>query len=435
MDPLLTDHEIAANLRPGLHRAGETKGLWINVTKSGTRSWVFRYTPPQAEVRMSGATAGRKKPRAMGLGGFPDVDLATASDRAIELRKLLAGGIDPLKIKHQAGTDGQGTNFAMVNSGSHCKPFGEIVEAYLSIMVEETGNYRSAVHRRDWRRSLEIYALPLLAHVSIESIDTDCILRVLQQPTSNRQGECGPLWSIKPVTANRLRGRLQSILSWAAFHGMRSSGDNPARWHGHLKLALVSPSRIRPVQHFDALPYKEVPYLMRRLKFVDGQPERSLEFAILSACRSSEVRNAKWQEIDFEARVWTIPAERMKTYRTHRIPLTDRMQKILLALPRMPNSPYIFIDESLGGRLPESAMRRALHRLKYQVTQHGFRSSFRDWAAETGVDWIAAEYALSHRVGTQTSRAYHRSDLLEERRKIMAQWELFCYSKSVRTET
>ncbi len=435
MNPLLTDHEIAAYLKPGLHRAGETRGLWINVTKSGTRSWVFRYTPPQAEVRVSGATAGRKKPRAMGLGGFPDVDLATASERAIELRKLLAGGIDPLKIKHQARPGHQGTNFASINTGPHCKPFGEIVEAYLSTMVEATGNYRSAVHRRDWRRSLEIYALPLLANVPVELIDTDCILRVLRQPTSNRQGECGPLWNMKPVTANRLRGRLESILSWAAFHGIRSSGDNPARWQGHLKLALVSPSRVRPVQHFDALPCKEVPHLMRRLKFVVGQPERSLEFAILSASRSSEVRNARWQEFDFDAGLWTIPAERMKTYRTHRVPLTDRMRDILVALPRAKDSPYIFIDENLSGRLPESAMRRALHRLGYRVTQHGFRSSFRDWAAETGVDWIAAEYALSHQVGTQTSRAYHRSDLLEERRKIMAQWELFCYSNAVETKS
>ena len=425
---LSTDREIAAHRQPGLYRAGEVRGLCINITRSGTRSWVFRYTPPMAEVRVNGATAGRKKPRAMGLGRFPDVDLSSASKRAIKLRQLVAAGIDPLTTDRPL--DYHSPDLMAETSSLQPQLFREVVAAYLSIMVEAKGHFRSAVHRREWRRSLEIYALPLLGHLPIELINTKYILDVLQQPTSNRHGECGPMWTLKPVTASRLRGRLEAVLSWAAFHGLRPSGDTPARWHGHLKLVLVSPERIRPVNHFAALPYKEVPQLMTRLRKLGSQPAVMLEFAILSACRSSEVRNAKWQEIDFEARVWTIPAERMKTDRTHRIPLTDRMQKILLALPRMPNSPHIFIDESLGGRLPESAMRRALHRLEYQVTQHGFRSSFRDWAAETGIDWIAAEYALSHRVGTQTSRAYHRSDLLAERRKIMTQWELFCYSHS-----
>ena len=428
MARLLTDREIAENQKPGLHRAGETMGLWINVTKSGTRSWVFRYTPLNAEVRGSGTTAGRKKPRSMGLGRFPDIDLSSASEMAIKLRQLVAAGIDPLnqppyplQQQHQ---------FLVGGASRQDKSFAEIVESYLATIVEATGYFRSDVHRRDWHRSLALYALPLLGHLPIERIDTNCILDVLQQPTSNRRGESGPLWTLKPVTASRLRGRLEAILSWAAFHGLRPAEGNPARWHDHLKLVLVSPERIRPVNHHSALPYKEVPQLISRLREVGGQAAAMLEFAILAACRSSEVRKAQWQEIDFDTRVWTIPPARMKTYQTHRVPLTNRMSEILVGLPRLNNSPHVFVGTSPGGYLAEGAMRRTLHRLEYQVTPHGFRSSFRDWAAENGVDWFAAELALSHQVGSKTSRAYHRSDLLEARRKIMMQWEWFCDSHS-----
>ncbi len=203
---LLTDREIAENQKPGLHRAGETMGLWINVTESGTRSWVFRYTPPNAEVRGSGTTAGCKKPRAMGLGRFLDIDLSSASNLAIQLRQLVAAGIDPL---NQPPHPLQQHQFLVDAASRQDKSFAEVVETYLATIVEATGYFRSAVHRRDWHRSLASYALPLLGHLPIERIDTNCIFDVLQQPTSNRHGESGPLWTLKPVTASRLRGRLE----------------------------------------------------------------------------------------------------------------------------------------------------------------------------------------------------------------------------------
>jgi len=420
--PLMSDRDVAGDLRIGLHRVGHVMGLCINVTASGTRSWVFRYTPPQAQIRLNGATSGRKKPRAMGLGRFPDVNLAMASRRAEIARRQLAKGIDPLTVSKQTPDN-------LILTGATSVTLGTVIESYLTTKVEVPGYYRSEAHQRNWRRTLEIYVIPHFGHLPIIDIDTGTVLAILHQRTTGRDGTSGSFWFLKPNTASRVRGRLEAILDWATFHDLRPNSNNPARWSGHLQTALVSPERLQQVQHLAALPYVDLPEFMEKLLNLQSNRARMLEYSILAACRANEVRYATWHEIDFQKRVWAVPSVRMKTGRAHNVPLTDRMIEILQSLPRETNNQHIFVGASKLGALPEKAMRNVIRDLGYDVTQHGFRSTFRDWAAETGADWVVAEYALAHSVGNATMRAYQRSDLLEERRKLMADWAEYCLSK------
>ena len=420
--PFSSDQEIREEQKPGVYRAGPIKGLWIKIHATGARSWIFRYVPPHADIRREGATAGRRKPRVMGLGGFPGVSLAMASKRAEDARRQLAEGLDPLNVRRQALASAGSFHTQRVN-------FGDVIEEYLRTRVEADGYFRSKAHRYNWRSTLETYVRPILDDRPVESIDTNAILEVLNQMTFGRDGCCGSFWSIKPSTASRVRARLETILDWAAFHDLRPGHVNPARWHGHLQTALVAPTKLRPVQHFAALPYADMPLFMAQLRRVKGNRARMLEYAILTASRASEVRCATWDEVDRDRRVWTIPADRMKTGREHTVPITNRMNDLLGSLTPLPDNPHIFTGKSESGRLPMYVMRKVIRNLGYTVTQHGFRSTFRDWAAETGADWAVAEYSLAHYVGNATVRAYQRSDLLKERRLLMEDWATYCYSQ------
>lgn len=418
---ILTDMRARGHLKPGLHGDGKVMGLWLNVTKNGRKSWVFRYVSPNAEARSTGRTAGRKKPRAMGLGSFPAVSVAMARERAEAARRTLAEGLDPLEEKRRIQAE--------VGAASRrIMTFSETVEAYLITKVEAgEGGFKNEKHRQQWRNTLTTYALPIMGSVDVADVDTDLILQVLQQETS-KKGEVGMLWNIKTETASRLRGRIEAVLSWAAFRGFRHQGDNPARWKGHLDNELIAPGKLNKVKHHASLPYAQIGDFMARLRARNGVSDRALEFSILSVSRSSEVRKAIWSEIDLDNQVWTIPGDRMKKEKEHRIPLTPQMITILEQLPREDKNQHVFIGDSREGCLSENALLNCLEYMGYpDLTQHGFRSSFREWAGEmTRHPREVIEHALAHRLKDKAEAAYQRGTLFPKRRRLMIDWSNYC---------
>ena len=325
---MMTDMRARGRLAPGLHRDGKVTGLWLNVGRPGNKSWVLRYTPPGAEVRATGLTAGRRKPRAMGLGPFPAVSVAMARERAEEARRLLAEGLDPLDERRRLREDDR-------LAAMRATTFAAAASAYLEAKVEaDEGGFRNPKHRQQWRNTLATYAVPLIGAIDVADVNTDHVLQVLLQETSAGP-ETGQFWTLKTETASRVRGRIEKVLAWAAFRGLRPKGDNPARWRGHLEHALVAPATLRRTENHAAMPYAEIPGFMANLRKRRGVAPRALEFAVLTAARSGEVRNAVWDEIDMEERVWTIPADRMKAGRQHEVPLSDAALAILASLPRL----------------------------------------------------------------------------------------------------
>jgi integrase len=396
-------------------------GLHLNVTKTFRKSWVFRYTPSNAEVRFQGSTAGRKKPRAMGLGPFPAVSVSMARERAEGARRLLAEGLDPLEEKKAERTKAE-------NASRRVTTFAEAVEAYLLAKVEaKEGGFKNEKHRQQWRNTLTTYALPFVGSVDVADVGTDHILQVLQQKTDKNEAT-GSLWNLKTETASRVRGRIETILSWAAFRGLRPQGDNPARWKGHLDNELIAPSKLKKVKHHASMPYVEVEDFMVKLRARAGVSNRALEFAILTVARSSEVRKAVWSEFDLEANVWTIPEDRMKKEKEHDVPLTARMVAILKSVPQKNDNPHVFIGESREGRLSENALLNTLEYMGYDdLTQHGFRSSFREWAGEmTSHPREVIEHALAHGLKDKSEAAYQRGTLFPKRRELMADWSEYC---------
>ena len=372
----------SSGLKPGRHSDGG--GLYLNVTPSGTRSWVFMWTRD-----------GRR--REMGLGSYPATTLSRARWIAGLNRASVAEGRDPI-----------------VERGKASEPtFGECVEQFLS-GVE--GSWRNEKHRAQWRMTLTKYCAPL-ADRQVSEISTADVLKVLQ-----------PIWKVKPETASRLRGRIERVLDFASARGWRNE-ENPARWRGHLKNIL--PQRAKLTRgHHAAMPYIDVPDFVARLQQAEAMAARALEFLILTAARTGEVLGARWQEIDLEARLWVIPAERMKATREHRVPLSDRAMAILSPLHVTRVSEYVFPGQRPGRPLSSSAMEMLLRRMKADhYTVHGFRSSFRDWAGDrTNFAREVAEAALAHQLGDATERAYRRADALEKRRDLMDDWTDFCGS-------
>lgn len=416
---IMTDMRARGKLAPGLHRDGKVMGLGLNVTTSGTKSWVFRFVPPNAETRLEGLTAGRKKPRSMGLGPFPAISVSRAREKAEEARRLLAEGLDPLEERKRIEAKA---------SSRKVTTFAEAIEAYLRTKVEaQEGGFKNPKHRQQWRNTLATYAVPIIGKVDVADVNTDLILEVLQQETK-KEDQVGTLWNIKTETASRLRGRMEAILSWAAFRGLRSKGDNPARWKGHLDNELIAPSKLRKVKHHASMPYAQIGEFMARLRDRKGVSDRALEFAILSVARSSEVRNAVWSEIDLAAEIWTIPGNRMKKEKEHTVPLTPRMLEILKGLFREDNNPHVFVGESREGRLSENALLNCLEYMGHEeLTQHGFRSTFREWAGEmTAHPREVIEHALAHNLKDKAEAAYQRGTLFPKRRELMADWSDFC---------
>jgi len=374
---------FVATAEPGRYNDGGK--LYLYVKPSGGRYWVFRYKH------------GDRR-RDMGLGVWPDVSLKEAREKALHARRLLLQGIDPIQERK--------TRERSVPT------FQEAVEDYVKAHAP---GWKSTKHRKQWKAALDRHAGPVLGDLRVDEIRVADVLRVLR-----------PIWDTKTETASRVRQRIEKVLDWCAVLGLRSL-ENPARWKGTLEALLPAKGAVHRVKHFRALPWAEVPGFLVKLKEKPGMAARALEFAILTAARSGEVRGATWEEVDLEARVWTIPAERMKTGRAHRVPLSGPALDLLRALPRIEGSPLIFPSPVKGGPLSDMALTKVLRDMGAGVTVHGFRSSFRDWCAETtAFPSEVAEAALAHVVRNQVEAAYRRGDLFEKRRRLMEEWGRFC---------
>ncbi|HEY8033000.1 MAG TPA: integrase arm-type DNA-binding domain-containing protein [Methylocella sp.] len=381
----LSARAVATIVEPGRHSDGE--GLYLNVTPSGARSWLFIWKK------------GGKR-REMGLGSAGGVTLARARELASACRAQVAAGLDPIEARDTAA-----------KAKSETPTFGRVADALIAAKESE---WRNPKHRAQWRMTLETYAAPLRSR-PVDEIDTAAVLDVLK-----------PLWQAKPETASRLRGRIEAVLDAAKAQGHRS-GENPAAWRGHL--AHLLPKRgILTRGHHAAMAYDDVPAFVARLREREALAALALEFCILTAARSGEVLGARWAEIDLAAKVWTVPAERMKAAREHRIPLSERSLTILERLTEARTGELVFPGQRAGRPLSVMAMEMLLRRMDQNaVTVHGFRSAFRDWAGnETHFPREVAEAALAHVVGDKAEQAYRRGDALEKRRALMAAWAGFC---------
>ena len=344
--------------------------------------------------------------REMGLGPLDLVGLAAARERAREARRLLLDGLDPIELRRSRRTK------AKVEAARGLS-FKEAAEKYIA--AHEAG-WRNAKHREQWRATLATYAYPTMGALPVAAIDTAIVLKALEQ-----------IWHEKPETASRLRGRIASVLDWAAARNLRE-GDNPARWRGHLDKLLPAKQKIRGVKHHAAMTYADVPAFVALLRGQTRISARALEFTILNASRTSEVIGARWLEIDLAAKVWTVAGERMKSGRVHRVPLSDRALEILEQMPR--EGDFVFPGGKAKRPLSNMAMAELLKGMhSNRFTVHGFRSSFRDWAAEcTNYPREIAETALAHVTKDKTEAAYKRGDALEKRRRLMRDWAKFCSS-------
>ena len=381
----LTTRKVAT-AGPGKFEDGG--GLRLVVSNTGAKKWILRFT-----------IDGRR--REMGLGSFPDVGLGEARGKAIEYRKQAKDGVDPIEARQI--------------EPEKTPTFTTCAARY--IRAHRRG-WKNAKHARQWVSTLKTYARPEIGKKKVDAITTEDILKILS-----------PVWTIKTETAKRVQGRIENILDYAAAHKYRDS-SNPARWRGHMDKLLPRPTRVKKVTHHPAMPHSEVPAFMTELSGNGSLSALALRFLILTATRTSEVLQAQWNEIDQEAAIWTIPAERMKTRREHRVPLTDATLSILAALPRIEGNPYIFPGARYGRPLSNMALLQLMRGMGYGVNgdrgdyvPHGFRSSFRDWSGEvSSFPRDVAEMALAHVIENKVEAAYRRGDLFAKRRKMMQDW-------------
>jgi len=360
-------------------RHGDGRGRFLYVKPSGARSWVLRY-----QVK------GRR--RDLGLGAYPEVTLAMARDRVIEARRLIAEGEDPIAKKQQA------------------KP-KTFKDSALELIESRRPSWKNAKHAAQWASTLETYVFPKVGLLQVAKIETADVMGVLK-----------PIWTQKPETASRVRQRIEAVIDYASALGART-GDNPARWRGHLDHLLPKPTKVRAVRHHPALPHSEIVDFMDELETREGVAARALDFTILTAARSGETRGATWAEIDYEARVWVIPASRMKAGKEHRVPLS-RAAHALLGEKR-DDAKLIFESQAKPGRpISDMSMTAVLRRMgRDDITVHGFRSTFRDWAGETtSFPREVIEAALAHGIKDKAEAAYARSDLFDKRRDLMDAW-------------
>ncbi|MCP4064585.1 MAG: integrase arm-type DNA-binding domain-containing protein [Gammaproteobacteria bacterium] len=382
-----------------LHPVGGVSGLLLQVTPSNAKSWIYRTM-----------IAGKR--RSIGLGAFPDVTLAQARDKARETRDKIAAGIDPVEEK-------QANKRALLAARLSTVTFVDAMADYIDMKSKEFKNPRQ---RQQWENSLNTYAIPHIGKVPVREIELPHIKAVLD-----------PIWHEKTETANRVRARMENILGWCAIHGYRSN-ENPAKWQGYLDEVYPSPEKIKKKTHFNALPVEAMPDFMDALKKRTGTAARALEFLVLTAARTNEVIGDKrihkagvtWQEIDLKRRVWTVPAHRMKSGKEHRVPLSDTAVNLLEAM--LPGEPDQLIFPGPKGDIPSNNFLTALlKRMEVESTIHGFRSTFKDWARErTAFADEVSELALAHVNSDATRAAYARSELIDKRRLLMADWERFC---------
>lgn len=372
-------------------------GLYLRVTPEGTRQWVLRYML-------------NRRPRWMGLGPLSLYSLQEARMKAQEARKLRHEGIDPIEARRAQRARERLEQAKAVT-------FKQCAERYIN---SHRAEWRNGKHAGQWSSTLAAYAYPLIGELPVQSVDTDLVLKVLE-----------PIWTAKHETAGRLRGRIESILDYAKAREYRE-GENPARWRGHLDKLLAARSKVRKVKHHAALPYDELPDFLARLREQEGVAARALEFLMLTAARTGEVIGARWDEINFRNKMWIIPAMRMKADREHRVPLSDRTLTILdemrAARQDDANEAFVFPGRKSNTPLSNMAFLMLLRRMgRGDLTAHGFRSTFRDWAAErTNYPNHVVEKALAHAVTDKVEEAYRRGDLFDKRRRLMDNWARFC---------
>ena len=395
-------HGISADGKPynALHPVGGVAGLLLQAKPSGAKSWIYRTQ-----------VAGKR--RNIGLGGFPDVTLSQAREKAREMREKIREGIDP--VEHSKAVQRALKAAQMANI-----TFADAMSKYIAMKSKEFKNPRQ---EQQWTNSLTTYALPHIGKVPVREIDLHHIKAVLD-----------PIWEEKTETANRVRARMENILGWCAVHGYRSN-ENPAKWQGYLDEVYPSPEKIKKKAHFAALPVEKMPEFMRQIQKHTGTAARALEFLILTASRTNEVIGDKrigkagvtWQEIDLQRKVWTVPADRMKSGKQHKVPLTDAAVDLLKGMEQ--GKPDQLIFPGPKGDIPSNNFLSALlKRMDQPVTAHGFRSTFKDWAREyTAYADEVSELALAHVNSDATRAAYARSELIDKRRLLMADWEQYCY--------
>jgi integrase len=369
-------------------------GLYLQVTAAGARTWIYRFT-------LQGRT------RDMGLGSLNAVTLSEARVRALEARRLKSAGIDPIGARDGRRATERAETAKQIT-------FKDTAEAF--IKAHQAG-WRNAKHCDQWRNTLATYVYPLIGALPIQQIDAGLVVRVLE-----------PIWTTKAETAGRVRQRIEAVLDSATARGQRA-GENPARWRGHLKNLLPALSKVKRVHHHPALPYTEIGAFMAELRQQAGLAARAMELLILTATRTSETIAARWSEVDLEKKIWTIPAERIKAAREHRIPLPSAAVALLRQLAETKVNEFVFPGRP-GKPLSNGAMLKLLKRMMgSDLTTHGFRSSFRDWAEQTNFPRDVAEMALSHAIGDKVEAAYRRGDLLEKRRRMMEAWAAFVATK------
>ena len=385
----LSAKTVERTKQPGYYCDGG--GLYLQVSPNVSRSWIFRYTR-------------HARSHEMGLGSERDVSLAEARVKAADARRQLVNGIDPL-----AAREGRRAQEKLAKAGT--TSFAECAKKFIAA---QRAAWQNGKHAEQWQNTLETYAGPVIGELAVRDVDTAHVLRVLE-----------PIWAKKPETASRLRGRIERILDYARVRGYRS-GENPARWRGHLDKLLPSALNRKTRGHHKALPYDELPAFMQELREQGGNAARALEYLILTAARTSEVIGCELdKEIDLKKAVWTVPAGRMKAGKEHRVPLSPLAVKVAEG---QPEGKYLFAGGKEGAPLSNMAMLELLKRMgRDDLTVHGFRSTFRDWAAEcTSYPGEVCEMALAHAISDKVEAAYRRGDLFEKRRQLMLDWAKYC---------
>lgn len=396
------------NLPPGSHAVGGVAGLLLEVTPTGGKTWLLR-------VR-----TGTKR-REIGLGGYPSTTLSEARNKARETREAIGKGVDPVAEK-------QAAKAVLLAQQSALKTFSWCMDTYLAGME---GQWKNAKHAAQWRSTLETYANPIIGKLAVQSIALPHVLDVLNQPQAEKGNAA--LWDTKNETASRLRGRIEKVLDWATVHGYRD-GLNPARWKGHLDAILKNPGKIQTTEHHKSIPHGEMHAFMKALRQQDGTGARALEFAILCASRSGEVRGVTWEEIDLKKGVWTIPASRMKAGKEHRVPLSAQALQLLASIEPTAGTDLVF-PSPRGKILSDMTLTQVMRRMQLEAVPHGFRSSFRTWAAETtAYPRDLLEHCLAHAIESKVEQAYQHSSMIEKRRGVMQHWADYVDKPSVNAD-
>ena len=391
----LTALQVTNAKNRGLY--GDGDGLYLQVSANGAKSWVFRYR------------VGTKL-RNHGLGSASLVTLAEARDKAFACRKMRLNGIDPIEAKKQE-------RITSALEEAKAITFADCAQKYIEA---HKAGWKNAKHAEQWTRTLETYVYPAFGKLPVADVDVALVLKAIE-----------PIWKTKSETAARTRGRIENILDFAKARGYRT-GENPARWKGNLQHMLPARSKVKKVVHHPALPYAEMPDFWTSLKKQPGTAAEALQFTILTAARTGEALGATWEEIDLENAVWTVPVERMKAGEEHRVPLAPEAVKLLRKLKKQRTNGYVFLGAKKDSPLSNMSMLMVLRRMKREdIKVHGFRSTFRDWAAEkTDTPREVAEQALAHTLSDKVEAAYRRSDLFEKRKALMEEWAAYCGKKA-----